>query len=185
MALNSADVPGFHYQMWNTWEVASTATAENMLGWIAKVAASAPGGKLRMLVLNCHGIYSTGPACATRCGGFGLKMGAGILREDTGKFSRLKGLVDNIWITACGTARISIPGTKGDGDGNLFCSEIARNSGACVVAATTHQVGANSLPNGYIDDFEGLILRYNPAGAVDWSFDYGRSKEDGKLNGYE
>ncbi|MDP9001105.1 MAG: hypothetical protein M3O46_13445 [Myxococcota bacterium] len=31
-----------------------------------------------------------------------------------------------------------------------------------VIAATTHQVGDLWLPFGYIDDFEGLVLRYNP-----------------------
>lgn len=132
-----------------------------------------------MLIINCHGFYDNG------IGGFGLKLGTGIRRADTEKFSILKGKVANIWITACGTARITNPGTAGDGDGNLFCSEIARASGAYVVAATTHQMPDILLPSGYIDDFEGLVLRYNPPGAVDWSEDYSRSIIDGLINGWD
>lgn len=37
MALNSDDVPGTHYRMWNTWEVAANRTAADILGWTATV----------------------------------------------------------------------------------------------------------------------------------------------------
>ncbi|MCI0335950.1 MAG: hypothetical protein L0226_00090 [Acidobacteria bacterium] len=184
MALNAVDVPGAHHMMWNTWTVAANETSGHILYWIASVVTGSPGGYLKMVILNCHGFYGTGSS-GKSTGGFGLKLGQGIHRSDTKLFSKPKGKVANIWITACGTARISVPGTSGEGDGNLFCSEIAQNSGAYVVAATTHQVGDSSLPNGYIDDFEGLVVRYNPAGAVDWSKDYVRNFFDGLVNGWD
>jgi hypothetical protein len=179
MAINAADVPGSHYRMWNTWEVPATDNPDHILGWAANVGAGATGGYLRVLILNCHGFYGGGT------GGFGLSLGTGIRRADTPKFAVLKGKVANIWITACGTARISKPGTSGDGDGNLFCSEIARFANAYVVAATTHQVGDLILGSGNVDDFEGLVLRYNPSGGVDWSHDYGRGLIEGLINGYD
>lgn len=182
MALNAADVPGTHYRMWNTWEVAPDKTADDILGWTATVAAAAPDGYLRSVIINCHGYYNNVTRSGT--GGFGLELGTGIRRNDTAKFSKLRGKVATIWITACGAARITTPGTAGDGDGNLFCSEIARNSGAYVIAATTHQVGDLYLRVNRIDDFEGLVVRYNPQGVVDWSSDYGRGLLDGVFNGW-
>jgi hypothetical protein len=187
MALNatstdSYNVPGAHYQMWNTWAVAKTNTPEHMAGWIASVASGAPGGYLKGLILNCHGRYSIGPGTPAVClpankgpgtGGFGLSMGTGIKTgDDIDQFKKLKGLVAGIWITACGAARITIPGALGSGDGNLFCSALAKASGSYVYAAVVEQYGANSLPFGYIDDYTGLVLRYTPTGGVDWSGTY-------------
>jgi hypothetical protein len=182
MALNSDDVPGVHYRMWNTWEVAANKTADDILTWVSTVARTAPGGYLRTLIINCHGYY--GVAGRSGTGGYGLKIGTGIFRSDTSKFSVLRGKVANIWFTACGTARISAVNAAGNGDGNLFCSEIARNAGAYVVASTTHQIGDLYLRANRIDDFEGLTLRYNPQGQVDWSRDYGRGIIDGVFNGW-
>jgi hypothetical protein len=182
MALNAVDAPGKHYRMWNTWEIAATENIDHILDWTATVASGAPGGYLRVLVINCHGYYNGSSRSST--GGFGLALGTGIRRVDTPKFSKLRGKVANIWITACGTARITVPGSSGDGDGNLFCSEIARNSGAYVVAATTMQYHDIFLGQNRVDDFEGLVLRYNPSGAVDWSQDYGQELIPGLINGW-
>jgi hypothetical protein len=183
MALNAEDVPGATYKMWNTWKVPSTERVDHILDWCSVVAGGTSTGCLHVLLINCHGFYGSNGKKST--GGFGLKLGTGIRRADTGKFSKLKGKVLNIWITACGTARITNPGTASDGDGNLFCQEIARSSGAYVVAATTHQVGDVWLPYGYVDDFEGLVLRYNPSGVLDWSQNYNRGMIDGLINGWD
>lgn len=171
MALNATNAPGQHYKMWQSWEVLPTTPIDSLLDWTASAASVAPGGRLQTLIINCHGYYNGSDRSST--GGFGLALGTGIFRADTSKFSKLRGKVISIWITACGAARITIPGTSGDGDGNLFCQEIARAAGAYVVAATTKQFHDLSIPDNHIDDFEGLVLRYNPAGAVDWSHDYG------------
>jgi hypothetical protein len=182
MALNSHDVPGAKYRMWNTWDVPANDNPGHILGWCASVASGATDGYLRVLIINCHGWYSGSGRGAT--GGFGLSLGTGIRRAHTGLFSVLRGKVANIWITACGTARITTPGTSGDGDGNLFCQEIARAANTYVVAATTHQVGDLWLGQNEIDDFEGLVVRYNPSGAMDWSQDYGRNPIEGLINGW-
>jgi hypothetical protein len=94
-------------------------------------------------------------------------MGTGIGRADTGKFAVLKGKVEEIWITACGAARISIPGTTGDGDGNMFCCEIAKHSGAYVMASPQIQMRALFVPENCIDSYEGKVLRYDPSGGVE------------------
>ena len=52
MALNANNVTGTKYKMWNTWEVSNGESVDQMLNWIAKVAASAPGGKLETLILK-------------------------------------------------------------------------------------------------------------------------------------
>jgi hypothetical protein len=177
MALNSSDVPGATYRMWNTWEVKPDEDIDHILGWTAAVAKGAPGGKLKMVILNCHGFYRSG------VGGYGLKMGKGIYRSNLTKFAVLNGLVENIWITACGAARMSPADWKGDGDGNVFCSEMAKQSGAYVVAATTHQDGDVFLAKNHVDNFEGLVLQYGPMGNVTWSHDYGRSWMDSLIHG--
>lgn len=159
-------------QMWNTWPVKTTETVEHMIGWVAEVARRAPGGKLNHVVFRCHGR----PAY--------LQCGAGISRADTAKFSAWAGLVDKIWFSACLVAYIT-PGTTAtagaacgpgpaSGDGNLFCSEIAKAAQCYVVAATELQViGRNRvLPYGKLDTFEGLVLSYGPGGNVTWSHRY-------------
>jgi hypothetical protein len=181
MALNAEDVPGCKYKMWNTWDVAKTETPQHIMDWTANVAGGTSIGYLRSLIINCHGYYGTG-SDGKEVGGFGLSLGTGILRVDTPKFAALAPTVSSIWITACGTARIS---GSPDGDGNAFCSEIARAANAYVIAATTHQVGDLWLPYGYIDDFEGLVVRYNPKGEIDWSHNYSRGLIDGIFNGWD
>jgi hypothetical protein len=182
MALNAPDAPGRHYRMWNTWEVPANDTPEHILSWTATVADGAPGGRLHSVIINCHGFYNNLTRQGT--GGYGLSLGTGILRADTPKFAKLKGKVTAIWITACGAARISPLNTAGDGDGNLFCSEIARQAGAYVYAATTLQYHDIFLRANRIDDYEGLTLRYNPQGQVDWSHNYGQAWDRGLINGW-
>ena len=179
MALNAADVPGACYRMYNSWDVPATEKPQHILDWAACVANGAGG--LHVLVINCHGFYGTSSTGAS-VGGFGLKLGTGITRLDTPRFAMLAPSVSNIWITACGTARIS---SVAGGDGHAFCSEIARAANAFVVAATTHQIGDLWLPSGYIDEFEGLVVRYNPRGIIDWHQDYSRGIVDGLLNGWD
>jgi hypothetical protein len=124
----------------------------------------APGGKLGSLVINCHG-YEVKSG-----GGYGLQLGAGIQRRHTALFRGLKGLLSEIHIVACKAAQISDPGTSGDGDGNLFCCEIAKNAGVNVYASTAMQTPGlwNDLwgiPYGKIDDYEGDVYRWRPDGS--------------------
>lgn len=184
MALNAVDVPGAKFKMWNTWDVPGHETPDHIMQWSARVAATAQGGYLRARIINCHGYYGR-DGNGRLVGGFGVKLGKGIYRADTRKFSALKGKVRGIIITACGTARIALQGALGDGDGHAFCREIAQHSGAYVFAGTTHQQGDIWLPFGKIDDFEGLVVGYSPRGEMIWSRDYGRGFFDGVINGYD
>ena len=173
MVLNAADAP-VQYKMMNTMPVPASDTPDHFLGWAGIVADGFPGKRIRSLVLNCHGYYNGSTRDST--GGYGLKLGVGVFRRDSSKFSVLKGKVDMIYITACGAARISKPDAAGDGDGNLFCCEIAKAAGAYVYAGTTQQISYD-LPiygTNQIADYDGLVLRYTPEGKVDWSKDYGR-----------
>jgi hypothetical protein len=83
----------------------------------------------------------------------------------------------------CGRRQGNPPTSSGDG--HAFCSAIARAADAYVIAATTHQVGDLWLPQGYIDDFEGLVVRNNRKGVIDASKNDGRNIVDGLMNGWD
>jgi hypothetical protein len=178
MAWNAVDVPGPDYKMWNTMQVDKSLTPQHVIESTASVARGAPDGKLKALVINCHGFYADigcnadGTSCK-KGGGFGLSIGkGGILRKDVQLFGILNPkdgtpLIDDIYIVACGIAQISIPGTSGDGDGNLFCCAIAKASGANVYASTAKQSTGwwLSIPYGKIDGFEGKVYMWKPDGS--------------------
>lgn len=170
MSLNAPGMLGARYRMSNNYDVPASHTIADILGWVAVVARATPEKTLKALIINCHGVYDIGPN-GHWVGGFGLDLGTGVKRADTPKFAVIAGLVGTIYFTACGTARIS---GRPSGDGNLFCSEIAKASKAYVVAATTRQTPAMWLPENAIDSFEGLVLKYNPSGAVESSDVYPR-----------
>ncbi len=152
-------------QMWNTWNITTTETVQHMVDWVAEVAGSAPGGKLKNVVFRCHGAPGY------------LQAGAGIRRENVARFSAWRDLVDKVWFSACLVARIPAPAAQGAGggsSGHVFCQEFARAAQCYVVAPTELQViGRNrTLPYGCLDTFEGLVLSYNPQGEVSWSHRY-------------
>lgn len=154
MALNSEDAPGPHYKMWNSWEVPTSDNPIHVLNWAATVAKGTSGGKLNALVFNCHGA----PAY--------LKMGTGISWGQVGLFSTLSGLVDEIYLVAC-----SVVSFTGSGDGNLFCSAMAKSSGAYVYASNHTQTTGlwPTLPYGKIDGFEGKVWKWHPDGSNELS----------------
>ena len=159
MAVNDSRL-GKEVQMWNTRFVRETDTLANIFDNIVAVAKSAPGGKLKNLIFNCHGHPGY------------LQMGEGIDRVSAVIFrmlSRPKPMVDTIWLRACQVARIQKPGAPVQGDGNLFCSEIAQNA-QCLVVASTADQGIHDyvkvLPYGCIDEWEGTLLYYGPKGNV-------------------
>ena len=147
-------------QMWNTRFVRETDTLANIFENIVAVAKGAPGGKLKNLIFNCHGHP-----------GF-LQMGEGIDRVSAIIFrmlSRPKPMVDTIWFRACQAARIEQPNAPVQGDGNLFCSEIAQYAQCFVVASTTDQKAHKYVkvhPYGCIDEWEGTVLYYGRKGNV-------------------
>ena len=187
MAVQSDDAPGALYLMETNIIIHSSTSPEGVVRKILQPGAE-PIKKLRFLILNCHGYYDRAPGSSVATGGFGLKMGTGIDRRDLGCFRALRGIVDNIWITACGPARQTNAGVRGErqgGDGLMFCSELAQITQAYVVAATTTQLrpGGTVMPRNYIDDYEGVVLQFGPNGNVVWQHDYGRSWIDALTHG--
>jgi ribosomal protein L35AE/L33A len=153
MALNSHNVPPPDYRMWNTRKVDSNVRASDLISNIASVADSATGGYLRCLVINCHGNAGI------------LSLGTGIGRGETPLFTALAGKVHTIMIVACDVAQIGQANTWKDG--NLFCGEIAKNSGAYVFASTALQspylYSLIGLPVNQVDEYEGAVYRYDPS----------------------
>jgi hypothetical protein len=112
------------------------------------------------MVLNCHGYFRNGK------GGYGLALGNGIDRSNAFIFGKIAPTVTKIYIVACNAAQVAEVG--GDGDGNLFCSAIAKYARAEVLASVDKQIG-NCLVHedkGYIDDWEGTVFAYGPSGGV-------------------
>jgi len=151
-----------HVQMRNTWDVPSGTSADRITSHVAAVARAVPGGKFRNIVFSCHGA----PAA--------ILIGQGIRMGDVGLFSRWRGLVDKIWIRCCQVANIAGTGPAATNNGNAFCSRIAQEAGAYVVASTHLQVAdvGRELPYGQLDTFEGVVLSYGPAGNVTWRHSY-------------
>lgn len=158
MVLNSHNVPGEEYDMWNTWKVPKSTSVDHIVDWVATVAKGAPGGKLETLIFNAHGKPGK------------ISIGQGITRNHVTKFSALSGLVARIWIVACRVAQIN--GAGSITDGNYFCYRLAQESGAYVKASTAKQKGPPDLlvtdfiPYGYIDSWEGTVYRWNPKGEL-------------------
>ena len=134
----------------------------SILGAVVTEAKSQPGGKFKNLVLNCHGKPGE------------LKMGVGIDRNLTGRFSMLapngKPMVETIYLRSCLVARIDGAGSQTDG--NLFCCEIAKSAKCIVIASTMEQTtfytnsNKRPMPFGQLDQFEGTTLFYGPEGNV-------------------
>jgi hypothetical protein len=172
IALNSHDVPGTTYEMWETWKVPANVSADWLPAMVSILSVGAEND-IKCLIINCHGLYDKGINAKGKqrlimTGGFGLSIGQGIYPTDAHHFSQIKGLVKCIIITACGAAHVTSTGGTIDGNGAHLCAEMARASGAYVIAPTIMQAPARyKLPKNHIDNFEGLVVRFNPSGAVD------------------
>jgi hypothetical protein len=142
-------------QMWNTYKVQPHFTRSEITSNLRHVARSAPGGRVKSIVICCHGNPGS------------LQLGEGFDRSNAGAFGRLAGMVEIIWIRACRFAAIDSPNSETAGDGNLFCSEIARNARCYVFASSADQMtDARFLPFGKLDNFEGAVFQYGPQGNV-------------------
>jgi hypothetical protein len=151
------------FQLLHTWDIEPTESRTNIISTVAAVARSAPGGKLKHLVLNSH----ASP-------GF-LNLGEGFGTEDIPAFGRWRGLIEKIWLPNCRVA--AIPDTaeqaKGTRNGHAFCSGLAGQVQCYVVASTERQIDpAVDVPRDMITSFEGLVLSYGPGGNVTWERRY-------------
>jgi hypothetical protein len=157
MGVNDPRAP-VKVRMWNTWNIKKAEKRAHIVNWVAAVARTAPGGRLKNVVFSCHGSAAS------------LQMGQGFKRAHAGMFRAWAGLVDKVWFRACSVARIQKKGSNG----HLFCSEVARAAKCYVVASTEFQVDPTGrvLPYGQLDTFEGLLLSYGPDGKPSWSKRY-------------
>ncbi len=163
IAVNSLNAPGQAYSMWSRYDVGESFDPSYIMNRILSMIATAPEGRIRALVLNCHGFTNIRGEY-----GYGIELGTGIDILNVGCFKILSGKIDLIVITACGTSRISASSTSGgDGDGHYFTSTIARLTRAKVVACTEMQVhDPSGIPPYHIDEFEGLVTVYNENGQL-------------------
>jgi hypothetical protein len=134
------------YHMWRTWDLSQKhlTPRQTIISYVATLARSAPGGKVKNLVISCHG--SPGH----------LLLGEGFGPDDTGMFFAWEGLIDTIWLTACQVA-------LGE-EGRRFCSNMAGAACSDIIASTETQVSNSATyPYGLIDEFEGLVGAFSPA----------------------
>ena len=162
MACHAYNVPGWKYQMHNTWPMSADEEMQHIADWTTSVAKGAGG--LKCLIFNSHG----------SCGRAALSKKAALQETEAAKFTQIKGNVKHIIIVAC-----SVIGVKpGQNDkfwkdhGVQMCYALARESGARVYAANVSQY-VNVLASifgggGDIDDFEGDILCMPPSGTASW-----------------
>ena len=139
-----------------------------MIGWVAQVARDALSGKLKNLVLSCHGLPGY------------LQLGEGFNKDHIVQFAPWRGLVEKLWLSNCLVARIpdaamqaeldrNYPGW-GTSDGNLFCCGLAEQIQCYVVASTETQCETTiTYPPDQMTSFEGLVISYGPDGNPSWS----------------
>lgn len=162
LVLHSCDVPGYKYTAWQSWKMTKGASAHDLLYWITYAIDHSPELSLRSVVINCHG--SPG---FLHIGGSWVGFGEGdeaILRP-----LRSKGAIGRIFLVACQVAAL------GDVDkrlGRVFCSNLAKETGAFVIAADALQsvdfwYQNFSHPDSTIDDYEGTAYEFSPAGGYE------------------
>jgi hypothetical protein len=171
LALNDVRCPGPVF-LDRSLKIQSGDSSQNIVNAVANYAAAAPGGRLKSLVLNCHGLPGY------------LIMGQGFSHANVQAFQQWRGLVDTIWITACQIAsrkysqpqvrKIKDIGPCEVSDGFLFCQRIAMNTQAHVVASLDTQEAPNgAISKGNLDSFEGAHFCWKPDGSVAWARRFG------------
>src|SRR5262249_26513383 len=141
------------------------------------------GGRLKNVVFSCHGAPGQ------------ILIGQGINSSHIPLFERWteggRPLVEKIWFRCCQVALIPSPpaggGPASGGDGNMFCSGVAKAAKTYVVASTELQVGevGRTLPYGKLDTYEGLVLSYGPGGNVTWSHRYASTYRESSGNWHQ
>jgi hypothetical protein len=162
MAVNDRRVQR-RFQLGSTWDIESTETRGSIINRVAAIARSAPGRRLKHLVLSCHG--SPGY----------LQLGEGFGFEHLGLFASWRGLIGKIWLPNCRVARAPNAEERASGmrDGHAFCSGLATQVRCYVVASTETQVEVvGPVAPDMMTSFEGLLLSYGPAGKVTWEHRY-------------
>jgi hypothetical protein len=185
MALNAEGATPY-FQMDNNYIVPKSHRAMDILSWV-KTHAEAQKG-LNALVIHAHSVgWAEGgveikegdPFFADWSYGYGIGIGTGITADHTALFEMLstkgaesgtrQGTIKEIYFTGCGVAQTTkAKGDRPAADGNLFCSAIAKASGAYVYASLDEQWTFLSAlewrPKNSVT-FNGIVLRYKPDGS--------------------
>jgi hypothetical protein len=165
------------YTMWRSLVVPKSWTIDIIIDQIVSAAKEAPGDHfLQMVIINAHGHSGwidlgrmSLPNVPEERQPFGIY---GVSPE----WGRVRGRVGNIWIQSCNL--VNDRGSTGKHtpdwyDGNLFCSALAKITGAWVVASSNLQpLLSGPLPWGQVNDWSGLVFRWSPGGNIDWFCDY-------------
>jgi hypothetical protein len=167
LVLHSCDVPGYKYQMWQTWKMPRGASASDVVYWINWAIDRSPEMELHNVVINCHG--SPGGLHVGGCNDSktGVTGGSAIWAGDLGVFKNVRrGSLGTIYIVACEVAKSG----KTTKIGENFCTQLAVNAGCFVVAADAIQsvdfwFQVFSHPYGAIDDYEGNVTEFGPSGS--------------------
>ena len=163
LCFNACDMDWPRYQMWRTIVGPKHMTPKQLVEAITLAnfqAIGFAGSSLVNVIINSHG----GP------GGLnigGVMTGATMLWDDLGVFSALKPFkIGAIWLVSCRAAQGKF--------GVRFCHTLAQAAGTQVIAADDYQSVANARQAvglalafyGHIDDFEGTLYSFSPAGGV-------------------
>jgi hypothetical protein len=162
LAINSCDVPGPNYRMWETVNAQKGMTPMMLLNEIVRVnrlALEYKQTQLLNVIVNCHG------------GSGRLYIGGGnsspLDINSVGVLSPLKGRnIGTIWLVACKAAE----GVTG----KHFCQTLASVTGSQVVASDKSQEvewwGAVRIVQGggrgQIDEYEGKVFSFTPIGQI-------------------
>jgi len=166
LAINSDDVPGPKYHMWQTIQAPRGVRALWTVNQILKANGDArkfQDSPLANVVINCHGDPGT-----LWIGGVPDEDGDayGAIDDDVGVFRALKPHnIGTIWLVACQAAKGAV--------GKEFCQQLATFSGCQVVASDEYQEvgvwGTYRLLDGLhgqIDEFEGNVYRFTVTGGM-------------------
>jgi hypothetical protein len=176
VVIQAADVPWRYSMQYTPPPIADDASIEDVIA-AALSPFRAHRDRLRCLVINAHGQAAL------------IGLGRhGICLKNLEQFGNaIQGKFHRIEILSCNVARIQrdhVPwhmhprwGPNAQpirmrflpGDGHHFCARLAQLSGAFVRAATEPQSHAQNhvvFPSGWIDNYEGLSVVYNPAGEL-------------------
>lgn len=146
----------------------STMTTEHVIDQVAAYARSR--AKLDNLYILCHGFDGhVEDPYARKSGynhGWGLALGKdpGWTLANVRLAFKLQGLVSLITLFACGPAYTSRGYRHTNGDGRLFCGQMAINSGADVIAATGNQAyrhGTGGTAPIDLGNFEGSVYLFS------------------------
>ena len=169
MCWNAYDVKPFAFD--NTMEVSEKEPLEHLTAWTATVARGAPGGTLKALVINSHGIYAynykstldSAGGIPRISGGYGMKIGDGGIGPDNAVtlFKTLKGLIRKIHRYGCGLADSYTP--LETGFPSPLCQVIADASGTIVVAADSLQPDVQGPGLNMAPPMVGRVMRFTPS----------------------